>query len=360
MSPSICFCLEYHPALGKFGGAEIQSYLIGQEMAKRGWEVHYTCRDVGQKRVERVNGGRVHKFPDPPDVRLLWRLFDGLTKVWTLLHINTDIYYQRGAGALSGYVRIASWLKGNKFVFATAHIDDCNPDSPRLEALSFVERLLYRLGLRFADAVVCQADYLKMAIEKEFGSECEVIRPGHPAPKGRIKKAKPPIVAWVGNLRVEKRPEDFIELAGRMEKTSAKFVMVGGGEDEEKLRKLAERAGVEFLGHVPLEDVNQLLCKASLLVNTSYGEGFPNVFLQAWLRETPVVTSGIDPDGLIERKGMGVVSKGLEGVEREIRFLLKNEVARTEMGRRARFFAEKNLNLQKMGTAHDRLFRGLL
>jgi hypothetical protein len=47
---------------------------------------------------------------------------------------------------------------------------------------------------------------------------------------------------------------------------------------------------VEFVGHVPFRDVGKHFDHASALVNTSPTEGFPNTFLQAWIRGVPTLS----------------------------------------------------------------------
>jgi glycosyltransferase involved in cell wall biosynthesis len=51
-----------------------------------------------------------------------------------------------------------------------------------------------------------------------------------------------------------------------------------------------------FHGFVPYHKVNEYFSRASLFVNTSSIEGFPNTFIQAWMHYTPVVGLNVDPD----------------------------------------------------------------
>ncbi len=47
-----------------------------------------------------------------------------------------------------------------------------------------------------------------------------------------------------------------------------------------------------------------LFSRAKIFLNTSQIEGFPNTFLQAWVRSVPVVTF-FDPDSLVKQRQLG-------------------------------------------------------
>ena len=67
-----------------------------------------------------------------------------------------------------------------------------------------------------------------------------------------------------------------------------------------RYRKLLEEArsqlpNFEHIEDVQLEKSNELIARASVFVNTSLCyEGFPNTFIQAWMRKVPTVTLNFD------------------------------------------------------------------
>jgi glycosyltransferase involved in cell wall biosynthesis len=63
-----------------------------------------------------------------------------------------------------------------------------------------------------------------------------------------------------------------------------------------------------------------------VFVNTSDIEGFPNSYLQSWIRGVPVVTL-LDPDGVIEREGLGAAVSSPAEMRDGIRRLLDDPAA---------------------------------
>ncbi len=96
---------------------------------------------------------------------------------------------------------------------------------------------------------------------------------------------------------------------------------------------------LEFTGELPLEEVNKRLEEADLFINTSDYEGMPNTFIQAWMRQVPVLSLTVDPDGLLQKEGLGFRAGSYERLVALTRQLLLDEEKRKRIGEKARLFA---------------------
>jgi glycosyltransferase involved in cell wall biosynthesis len=133
--------------------------------------------------------------------------------------------------------------------------------------------------------------------------------------------------------------------------------MVGGpSRGEETLfhdvsRAAAGRTNVHFHGRLSYWDANALYGRARVFVNTSDLEGFPNSYLQAWIRGVPVVTL-IDPDSVIEREGLGVAARSPAQIPSAIGHLLSNPAAWRAASDRCRAFMAREYGEDKVLAAY--------
>lgn len=289
------------------GGEPVQQTLLARALARRGHDVSMIVADLGQADGMRYEGIRTFKAYRPaagvPVLRFIHPRWTGL---WSALNrADADLYYTSCAGMEVGLLAFFCRQFGKRFVFRSASDSDC--DSSRLLVRYARDRLLYAYGLRRADAILVQSDSQARSLSRSYGLASRVagmlVEPSSSAPTHDLD------VLWVGNVRRVKRPDRVLWLAARLPHVA--FHMVGGalpGEEAlyARVRNAAAACGnVSFHGRLPYADVNDLYGRARLLLNTSDVEGFPNSYLQAWIRGVPVVTL-IDPDGVIGREGLGV------------------------------------------------------
>jgi glycosyltransferase involved in cell wall biosynthesis len=112
---------------------------------------------------------------------------------------------------------------------------------------------------------------------------------------------------------------------------------------------------VTCLGAVPYSEVGRLFSRARVFLNTSEIEGFPNTFLQAWIRGVPVATF-FDPDHLVSREQLGHSAATVEELEKGLDMLVRDEIRRHAAGERARTFASTQFLASRVAARYLNLF----
>jgi teichuronic acid biosynthesis glycosyltransferase TuaC len=146
----------------------------------------------------------------------------------------------------------------------------------------------------------------------------------------------------VGYL-IERKGHDFI-IEAMQQLVDYQLIIAGGGELEQKLKKLTERLGlterIRFLGEVSQDLLPELYNIADALVLASDREGWANVLLEAMACGTPVVATNIwgTPE-VVQCAEAGVLCKerSAEGVSEAVQLLFANYPDR----RNTRQYAEK-------------------
>ena len=371
----ICFVLRsYHKY--RLGGAEIQTYFIARELYKRGWEVHYICDKKGKFYRQSDNGIILHTLKNYGTSHCFLNFFSLLK---TLKEINPDIIYQRVKFAYTGIVALFAKFNKKKFVWASSSTKDCGEKKftsfLKEYHASFSKRFLFEIeyhihdclcsyGTKNADFIVAQTEEQKDLLARNLDVKSIVIKNGHPVATILPKKENPPVVLWLSNLKRSKHAEIFIKLARQCKDLNCRFILAGHSSNkgylEELLKQIEWVSNIKYIGRVAFVDSNELIGRASVLVNTSEYEGFPNTFIQAWMRETPTVSLNVDPDNVIKKNKLGFHSRTFEQMVKEIRFLIQNKEVRKEMGRNARKYAVKEHDIKKIIHKYIRLFERLI
>ena len=351
--------------LSSAGGAEVQADLLCREFVANGHDVHYAYDGGSAKPVSHTGNITYHSLPDHGRL-YVWLNAMALRRV--IDEVKPQIIYQR---VRSPYTALAVYWGRRRGIRVVHGISSdascCRNTFPWNRA--FLPNVVYeymgRYGLRNSDLIIAQTHAQQELLEQNFNVKSVVIPNGHPVPCPPFAKASPPIVAWVANMRAWKRPELFIQLAEELQHTNARFVIAGRVGDKRYHAMLSEKtqrlANLSFQGPLSLSEVNDLLSRASIFVNTSQPrEGFPNTFIQSWLRETPVVSLAFDPDGLIKRHGLGLQSGTCEQLAQDVGRLIDNEHERVLMGRHAREHAVTHYDIKNTASSYAVAFQPLV
>ncbi|HET7766819.1 MAG TPA: glycosyltransferase family 4 protein [Burkholderiales bacterium] len=331
---------EYRAHL--IGGEAVQQTLLGRALAQRGHDVSMVVADCGQDDGGRWEAIRVFKAyrldAGVPGVRFIHPRWTGM---WSALkRADADLYYTSCAGMQVGLVALFCRRHRRRFVFRVASDSDC--DASRLLVPFARDRWLYAYGVRRADAILVQSTSQAEALARNYGlaSRLAGMMVERPLPTAE----RDIDVLWVGNIRREKRPDRILELADGM--PEVKIHMVGGPlRDEEAFFGNVEsaaraRPNVVFHGRLTYWDANALYGRSRLLLNTSDVEGFPNSYLQAWIRGVPVVAL-IDPDRVIEREGLGAAARSAAALRDAVRSLLDDPAAWQAASERCRAYVAR-------------------
>jgi glycosyltransferase involved in cell wall biosynthesis len=348
--PKLCVLLPAHWRAGK-GGSEYQAKLL-VEFLRRNYDVEviYLTLNLGRT-LDYSEGYRVVEFSSKRGIRRygtfldVWRLYRALARE------APDMIYQQVGCAHTGIAAHYARRRGCRMIWRLASDNDLvGVKLDWRQPHRFVERLFLEYGIRNAEVIITQTRQQQQALAQKYGrTDAIVVRNFHPTPSetasdaatsGQIKR-----VVWIGNLKPLKNPEAFIRLAGRFtDRPDIEFLMVGGRQGKTEWLSandamIAAVPALRYLGERSQEEVNALLETSYLLVNTSDYEGFPNTFIQAWMRAVPVVSLTVNPDGLLDGHGIGAVCGSEEALFATLRRFLDDPALVRAMGERSRAFA---------------------
>jgi glycosyltransferase involved in cell wall biosynthesis len=337
----VVFVMPWHIS-ERGGGAEVQANYLAQELAERGYIVSYVCQTTVVSKIntiEKIDSINVHYLK--PSGRLQWqdqnKYLVPLQKTqpdYVLQRLSSNVTYVLGKYCSKNNCKLVWFCTDNKSPFSDFHFSKFKEHST-VTSLGIVKYVLFAInnrlmdfyrnkGLKQVDFAFSQNDFQKEKVKSNFGLESNRMISGHPLPSVNHSISQhfnSKTILWCANFGTHKRPELFIELASKMQHTDLKFVMVGGHSDKEYVKQLLANKpdNLTTTGKLNFDDALSYFNNATIFVNTSTpgGDGFPNTFIQAWLRHVPVISFGFDPDDVIVNNNLGYnVSNINEAIKR--------------------------------------------
>ncbi|WP_018872915.1 glycosyltransferase family 4 protein [Thioalkalivibrio sp. ALJ16] len=335
------------------GGSELQCDFLAQGLHERGHEVVY----IAPSRAPLDVPGYGYQVVPVRDSAV------SLTEA--VLTARPDVVYWRYNKHHFRAVSTALAAADIPMVFAVAHINDLLPWAVKPATAGWwgwLRQLQRRLLARRE-----HTGFLHVRALTTNNHDLLPLSPvadAHYVPNGMSAEAEPfqwprPYVAWVANVKPAKRPELFVEAARALADHGIDALMVGhiqsSGYDW-----LTDPARVppnfHYLGPRTPTEVNGLLAGSRLHVHTCQPEGFPNVFIQAWMQGRPSVSLEFDPSGYIREQGLGAVADDDVGVfiQQLVDWAAQPERA-DAVGERARTFARETFSVDAMVERVERI-----
>ena len=369
----ICILSEYAYSLyaddSIAGGAELQMIMLAEELVKRSHDVSFITFGKSKNSYEIINGvkiyypfynyGKGYKYLYPQN---FYKLFKVLNK------INVDVYIQRATTPLTGIIAFFAKLKNKLFLYSVSS-NDCVSKNLTIKEVKDLKKIIYKFGVKNSDCVICQTKNQKDLLKQTLGKEGKIIKNIYIPPKFENNKKifSTPKVLWVGRIVKEKRPELFLKLAENLPNINFCMIACIGGISESDFKyyndieKAASKINnIDFKGFVHNKEINKYYAESTLFINTSYVEGFPNTYLEAWGNYTPVITLDFDPDEIICKYKLCLHSKSFDKMIKDIETILKNDNLIKEMGENSREYVEKEHNMEKIINEYEILIKKLM
>lgn len=351
----LLYCSGIDDVLGgssKVAGIQVQMSLWAEKFIREGWHVYALSTNNFMLTISSIH------FISIRNHKLIGTIEEWIKAFYLVCKLSPRIVMVRGVRRDLYPLTIACRIKRAKLVFMGASDVNFQPGKDWMGGVR-LSTYLYRLGLKEIDYFITQNQVQKDSLKVNYNKDSIIIPNVWTCEKRNEKDAIKYDVIWVANFRKLKRPEWYVELAKRM--PQFKFLVIGGPASDvgyyEQMKSETEKVGnIVWKGVQSFNDTNAFFGESRVLLCTSEYEGFPNTFLQAWSNAIPVVSS-VDPNELLSKKGLGVFSTDIDGIEQGIRnFLNKKELYNKATDNISQYFYENH----SINIAYDKMMKYII
>jgi len=172
------------------------------------------------------------------------------------------------------------------------------------------------------------------------------------------------VIITVGELNANKNHIQVLEALSKLNKTNFHYLIVGNGEDEQKLQKavneLLLRDKVSFLGF--RRDVPELLTASDVFILTSRREGLPKAVMEAMAVGLPIIATDVRGNRDLVKSGENGYLVPLGNAEQTaiaIERLIDSEDLRRSMGGKSKELV-KQYDLQNILKEMEKIYDNIL
>ncbi len=365
----------------ELGGAQKQLLSLVRRLDKQRFNVFlFTAQDgLLLNETLSISGLKVEKS------LFLERAINPLCDILALFEIyqfikknNIEIVHTHSskAGILG---RWAARLAGVSIILHTVHGWPFNDYQPNF--LKFLFIYLERISAKFTDKIVVVSRHdMKKGLQYKIGGEdkYELVRYGidysefNNADRADIRKelgvgGNELAVGMVSCFKPQKSPQDFIRLAGLVNKKmpNVKFILTGDGVLRKDIEKLIKQCNLndKIILTGWRRDAARIFSAMDIFVLTSLWEGLPVTVLEAIAARRPVIatnTGGVAE--IIEegRTGFLVARKDMDDMAEKVSALLNNENLRKKICQNARQSLGPACTVTNMSQSYRDLYERLI
>ncbi|MEH6457906.1 MAG: glycosyltransferase, partial [Cocleimonas sp.] len=281
-----------------------------------------------------------------------------------LKRLNPDIIHTHSSKG--GFLaRVAGFvLRKNKYLLYTSHAIHYPLIQQKLKRklYKYFEQIGYCLGGTIVACGKEEYEIIRKDITNNSGNRLIRISNGidtvQLTPKDYSKKNIKVKIGVVGRISLQKAPEVFARIAGKLNKTrnDIEFVWIGGGEQEDV--KMLNDAGVKVTGMLDRGDALKLIPSLDIYFQTSAYEGLSLALLEAQASGIPAVVTKIPGnDEVVQHGETGYVGENEEKLTNFLIALIDSEEERQKLGQYAKQHTEEHFSLSAMADQYKEEYR---
>lgn len=326
------------------GGSELQTLLLAKLFQEKKFDV--TIITFGNREETYTKEGlKVYCIniagKKIPFIHIFYDLIPNLNKMLKL--VDSDIYFQRGAGLISGVIAKYCMNYKKKFIFASSSTNNTNYKF--IKETNFRDAYFYKYGLRNASKIVVQSFEQQEQLLKYHSLKSTIIKNILPFEVIENNDTKRDFILWVGSIGRVKQPEYLFDIAKALK--NLKIVVIGGSRGDDEyfsyiINSFKKFQNIEYVGRKNRQELKEYYPKGIALINTSEREGFSNTWLEAWAHKVPVISLNVNPDNLLTKNKMGFHSKSISKMIEDIDLIQKSTEIRNELGKNGLRYVQEN------------------